>query len=273
MLIIIRTIGLAVSIDYYYSTKKVLYAYFSIGWILMVIATFFPIFSELSHDDALSEFFLLLNGLHASIGVAFTAMGFLLIIVQIPFKAFLSLIIILTSMPLIILTIGFYKMALNFTIISINVLYFIAFLLPIFRVRKSKERLGKSMMWYYAVIISFFMYLPVSFFIITQGHDYGLYNVNEPVLVILNYIFPMATTILLIVFLVHLEYNISNSKKFQLKDKYSHEMGNILQVIQSSIDLISQKNDKNNIDSLEGQELIKTKCKEASNLIREIRDL
>jgi light-regulated signal transduction histidine kinase (bacteriophytochrome) len=75
------------------------------------------------------------------------------------------------------------------------------------------------------------------------------------------------------VFLVHLEYNISNSQKFQLKDKYSHEMGNILQVIQSSIDLLSQKKDQNDVDSLEGRELIKTKCQEASTLIREIRDL
>ena len=273
LFIIIRTIGLAISIDYYYSTKKIIYVYFSIGWFFLIVAALCPIISEFSYDVVLSELFLVMNGTSASLAIAFIAMGTLLTFVKIPFKAFFSLIIALIIIPIIFLTIGYFKTALNFAIISINFLYIIAFVLPIFRVKKFKEHIGKSIVWYHAVTISFFCYIPVSTFIIIQGYSYGLYNINNPLLVILNYIFPLATTVILIVFLVHLEYGISNNQKFQLKDKYSHEIGNILQIIQSSTDIISQKKYKMNVDLEEVVDLVKTKCKEASTLLREIRAL
>ena len=273
LFIIIRTIGLAISIDYYYSTKKKSYIYFSIGWFFLIVAAICPIISEFSYDISLSEFFLVMNGTSASLGIAFIAMGTLSTFVQIPFKAFFSLVIALTIIPLILLTTGTYKTALNFAIMSINSLYVIAFVLPIYRVRKFKEHIGKSIVWYHAVTVSFFAYIPVSIYSILQGYSYGLYDINNPFLVILNYIFPLATTLILIVFQVHLEYGISNNQKFQLKDKYSHEIGNILQIIQSSIDIINQKNDKVNTDLDEINDLVRTKCMEASNFIREIRTL
>jgi len=75
------------------------------------------------------------------------------------------------------------------------------------------------------------------------------------------------------VFQVHLEYGISNNQRFQLKDKYSHEIGNILQIIQSSMDIVSQNKDKVNVEIDEINDLVRTKCIEASTLIREIRSL
>jgi hypothetical protein len=140
-------------------------------------------------------------------------------------------------------------------------------------VRKFKTKIGKSIMWYHAVTVSFFTYVPVSIYIVLQGYSYGLYNVDNPFLVILNYIFPLATTIILIVFQIHFEYGISNNQKFQLKDKYSHEIGNILQIIQSSMDIVSQNKDKVNVEVNEINDLVRTKCIEASTLIREIRTL
>ncbi len=74
-------------------------------------------------------------------------------------------------------------------------------------------------------------------------------------------------------FQVHLEYGISNNQRFQLKDKYSHEIGNILQIIQSSMDIVSQNKDKVNVEIDEINDLVRTKCIEASTLIREIRSL
>jgi len=273
LFIIIRAIGLAISIDYYYTTKKNIYIYYSIGWFFLIVAAISPIISELFYDSFLSELFLVMNGTSASLGIAFIAMGTLLTFVQVPFKPFFILIVALTIIPIIFLTSGFFKIALNFAIVSINLLYIIAFVLPIYRVRKFKEHIGKSIVWYYGVTINFFFYIPVSIFIILQGYSYGLYDVYNPFLVILNYIFPLTTTIVLIVFLVHLEYGISNNKKFQLKDKYSHEIGNILQILQSSIDILTQEKDNVKSELMEVNDLVKTKCKEASTLINEIRAL
>ena len=72
--------------------------------------------------------------------------------------------------------------------------------------------------------------------------------------------------------LVHIEYVISSRQKVELKDIYSHDIGNILQVIYSSSDIIEKIT---TIDSEEEEKLtlIKTKCKEASKIINEIRNL
>ena len=45
---------------------------------------------------------------------------------------------------------------------------------------------------------------------------------------------------MLIILLIHVEYNFSQNQRFELKDKYSHNLGNILQFITGYIDLISQ---------------------------------
>jgi len=77
---------------------------------------------------------------------------------------------------------------------------------------------------------------------------------------------------MLLVLLVHLEYSISTRKKFEIKDKYSHNLGNIMQVIYSSSDIIKRitKLDVNEVEKLE---LIERKCKEAAKLINEIRNI
>ena len=79
-------------------------------------------------------------------------------------------------------------------------------------------------------------------------------------------------TILFIAFIIHLEYTISNKQQNQLKDKYSHNLGNIMQVIYSSADLFKRivKLENSDQDKLD---LIEMKCKEASKLINEIRNL
>ena len=78
--------------------------------------------------------------------------------------------------------------------------------------------------------------------------------------------------IFVILFIVHLEYVSTNKKKNDLKDKYSHNLGNIMQAISSAQELIDDKNIAKEKTS-ELNHLIKIKIDEASKLIREIRKL
>jgi hypothetical protein len=91
-------------------------------------------------------------------------------------------------------------------------------------------------------------------------------------LIVITYVPGIVTTLLLIILLVHLEYSISNREKFDLKDKYSHELGNIMQAIFTTFDLIKTKREpKKEVAELEA--LLETKLNDASNLIKEIRKL
>ena len=81
----------------------------------------------------------------------------------------------------------------------------------------------------------------------------------------------IVTHILLIILLVHLEYGITFSQKYHLKDKYSHTLGNIMQAISGAAFLINDNLDENQV--LELKDLIQSKTKEASDLIDEIREL
>ena len=75
-------------------------------------------------------------------------------------------------------------------------------------------------------------------------------------------------------FVALLEQKIINTlnEKNILKDKYSHDLGNILQAISISYDLINRKH-ASAIKSDELDTLIKNKVNEASKLVKSIRDL
>jgi hypothetical protein len=148
----------------------------------------------------------------------------------------------------------------------------ITFILPLFKIKQFKEFIGKSIRWYYITVGVLISFLPISFFILIQGYGYGLYFTDDIPFIILNYSIGILTHFLLIVFLIHLEYTISIEQQNQLKDKYSHNLGNIMQVIYSSADLYKRIVKIENIEK-DKLDLIEKKCKEASKLIKEIRNL
>ena len=89
----------------------------------------------------------------------------------------------------------------------------------------------------------------------------------------LNFTVTISLSILLIVLLIHLEYNIAGKNKHVLKDKYSHDLGNILQAIHTSIDIFQTNNELTKEESSELSQLLKNKLNDAKTLIKEIRKL
>ncbi len=132
--------------------------------------------------------------------------------------------------------------------------------------------MGRSIIWFYVSALLLSLFIPVSIVINLQGYRYGLYNADEPVLIMLNYVPVILSSICLIILFVHLEYTTSSRKQLELKDNYSHDLGNILQVISSAFELIEMKG-RSESETSELGELLKDKLNEAAKQIREIREL
>ena len=122
------------------------------------------------------------------------------------------------------------------------------------------------------ILFTFIFYFPVSVFISTKGYGYGVYNATDPIIIMLNYLPTIIGTILTVILYVHLEYTTSTRQKNDLKDKYSHNLGNIMQIITSATD-VSEMHYKQEKDILPNLQLIKEKTEEAAKLIKQIRKL
>ena len=85
-----------------------------------------------------------------------------------------------------------------------------------------------------------------------------------------NYFLGTVSTIALIIYSIHLEYDISKIQKFKLSDKYSHDLGNLIQVISSAAILTNVDEDLSK-EKVENLDLIQKKCEEAAELIKDIR--
>ncbi len=268
----VRFVGLIVAIDFFYDTGEHKFKMLIFGWSFWVITGIFAILVNLFKENGLNEILLLFNVLFGTLGAIFNLWGMFEFYVSVPYKS-MKLFIVLT----ILITILFYLMinlfaAMIFCIIILNISIFSAFIVPPLRKKKFKQFMGKSIRWYYLSVLSFFTYFPISVFISTMGYGYGVYNTNDPIIIMLNYLPTIFGTILLIVLYVHLEYTVSNRQKEDLRDKYSHNLGNILQSVMSSIDLLEMNhNQKKDIKS--NIELAKERTKEAAEVIRKIRNL
>lgn len=270
--IIVRVIGLAVSLDFYYDTRKNKFKIFSIGWVLWILAAFMPIYSTLVKDPRLVELLLVLNILFASLGAIFYGWGIFKYFLEVPVKVMIALIIISIAVPLLLFVTISYTAAIIFSVIIFNSLFFSAYIIPPFKKKNFTKFIGKSIRWYFAPIFIGIIYIGAALISYSQGYSYGLYQSDDAMLIVITYVPAIVTTLLLIILLVHLEYSISNREKFDLKDKYSHELGNIMQAIFTTFDLIKTKREpKKEVAELEA--LLETKLNDASNLIKEIRKL
>ena len=270
----VRLIGLGVSLDYYFETKKRKFKLISFGWLIFFMSGLFVLAINFYNNIFLFEFFLVFNAILNTIGAIFVVTGIISYFIKIPIKIMISYIItILLIVPIFIWFIFDYRIAINFSVVNLNLIYLYVFLLPIFKRNKFKAYMSRSNKLYYTACVVFFLYVPLSIIIVLQGYSFGLYYAENNVLVILNYTIAITITILIIIVFIQIEYSISSQKKNQLKDKYSHDLGNALQAIFSCFDLIDFKNSLNKDNAAILEDILKPKLKEASNLIKEIRNL
>ena len=103
-----------------------------------------------------------------------------------------------------------------------------------------------------------------------NGEITDLSLMEDKLLITVYSLLSLTLTLLVLVLTIHLEYSLSNIKKFKMKDDYSHKLGNILQMILNSAELHKRTPAKSDQSV---NELIIEKCREAKFLITEIREL
>ncbi len=268
----IRFVGLLVSLDFYFNTKDKKFIYIILSWFFFAFAGIFPILMDNMTLLELSNLFLFLNGLFAALGSVFMVFGLFSYFLTVNKKLIVGLCISVIVISAFLYFLRGISRSFQITLIFQNTFYLLSLLGPLKWRKSFKKKIGRSIRWYYCMIMSLFIYFPISILIFLSGFNYGLYNSENEFLIIFNYLPPIITSVFIIIFLIHVEYNNNTITKIKLEDQYSHDLGNILQVISGAADIIK-------IDGLveekdtEMYELLKEKCKEASSLIKEIRKL
>jgi hypothetical protein len=270
--ILVRAIGLGISIDYLKVTKADKFKLLTLGWLFWILGALPPVFSNLVEDIYLKEFLLVLNAFLATLATIFYLWGFLKYFMTVSFKKMVSLIIIFIIITVLFLLNTDYIVTITFCALFINLMLISTFVIPPIKKKSFKKYMGRSIIWYYASVLMLSLFLPVSIIIYLQGYWYGLYNADDPLLIIFNYVPIIVSDILFIILLVHLEYTTSIQQQLELKDNYSHDLGNILQVISSAFELIEMEG-RSESETSELGELLKDKLNEAAKQIREIREL
>ena len=270
---IIRMVGFGISVNYYHETKKVNHLYFIIGWLIWSVAAILPILSGLALDIFFSHFYLLINGILVSTGFLFIASGYFSYFVKIPRNLFYLLTPAFTLIPLLLYFSLSLDIALNFSIITYHSFLIGAYILPLVKWNNFKKIVGKSIKFYFLTLTTLLLYIPISIISLLQGYSYGLYEANDVFLISLNYSFGIGSVVLMIIYFLHLEFTISIRDKDELKDKYSHNLGNILQTVYLSIGLLKEEKDLNSEDRTDLAEVIERKVYQAETLLNEIRNI
>lgn len=272
LLVLIRLIGFIVSVNFYYESKSNTYIYFTTGWFCWVTAGIVALISAITNNQIQESFFLLMNYIIGPIAIFLLGSGLSSYYIKISSNKIKLLSVLLIAFPIILnFSLGLVHVAL-YARISQFLGIITIFLLPFFRYNSFKKRIGKSIRWYYLTCFSIILYIPLAILsMITSTHS-GSFQSQDLTIIIGAYTSIIIMTILVIAFIIHLEYTITSEQENQLKDKYSHDLGNIMQVIYSSADLFKRIGKEENIEN-DKLDLIEKKCKEAAKLIDEIRNL
>lgn len=271
LLIFLRIIGLLIAIEFFSDLKERKFKILIIGWSIWIIAGCTALILGILENQQLYDIFRLINGITTSVSLLFVMMGLYTYFRDMSRKTLVILSIIFTSVPTITFLLGFFSIAFNLTS------PFIFFIIVGYSFVTIKERKifknkisVKSFYWYIIVLLSFYIYF-VSFVVfLLQGYSFGFYSDDFSIPMFVNYFLGTISTIALIIYSIQLEYDISKIQKFKLMDKYSHDLGNLIQVIYSAANLTNVNEDLDN-EKAENINLIQKKCEDAAKLIKDIR--
>lgn len=270
----IRLIGLGVGLDFLLSRKKRRFRGQVAGWSIWTLASIFQIIAQTSTDIFLIEIFDFLFALCTLVGSFLIAVSIIVYFRPVSIRFIFLFTLLLNFLPLVVYFLFGIETVVNFCIFLSFIIVGGLYLMGIIESTNFKAQVGQSIKWFYAIIaagiIQFFVYIYISL----DGVNLGISSVEleNEVLVGINNSFSIAILVLTVVLLIHLENTRSNLYNYQLKDKYSHDLGNILQVMVSAFHFIEEKNVP--VDEKEKiMDLLNQKSQEVSELIQEIRNL
>ena len=273
ILITLRIIGLIISFEFLRELNESKFKILIVGWSIWIIAGFSALFTGLFENHVLSIVFSLINEITTSLSILYVLMGLFSYFRVISRKTIaiftiLSVILPLTSFILRIISISF-----NFSSGIIFIVVFFYSFLPLRKINVFKKDLSiKSFYWYLIFVFTVYVIIVIFIIILLQGYTFGFYYDEFSILMFINYFVGIINAIFILIYSIHLEYDILRNQKYRLRDKYSHDLGNLIQVIYSATDL-TDVNDDLSKEKAENLELIQKKCEEAAKLIKEIKKI
>ena len=259
---VLRILGIFVSIDFFIRKREIKFIYFIMAWSCFFICEFVLLFF-------MSSF---INSLFGSLAMTFNTAGLLMYYIETKVKSIIKIIGVVTIIIFCLFLFLGEKNASNIGVFIFLIGFAIQIIAPLKKYSNFKKQIGKSIVWFYGILVSNFVFLPISFMITANGSIFDVYYLDNEILINIYFCGIINSHLLMLVFLIHFEYNHSNYLNHKLKDKYSHNLANILQSIQLSFDLLSHE-----IQSGQYNQniftLAKKKFKEATKLIKKIRDL
>lgn len=274
ILTIVRLIGLGVGLDFFLGTKRQRFLVQVLGWFTSSLAGFCHLLSFLIEDVLLKELFFLLFGVFTSVGVFLITLSIMLYFKEATRKIAILICGGLTCLPILLYLIFGLDIAVNFSLYSTYLIIAGIYLLGVIEKTAFKREVGASIKWFYAIIIVGIVQVLVILFLTSQGYNLGVYDAHfqDDFLILVNNAMSIGLLALTVVLLIHLETSRSERYSYRLKDKYSHDLGNIIQVIIGGMQLVESKQiaDTEKRDTLL---LINQKCAEVAELIHEIRNL
>ena len=143
--------------------------------------------------------------------------------------------------------------------------------------QKMRKKFGREIKWYYITAIYGVIVIIGSIYLSTtwnSSFSYGLYESTNELAIMINYILGIGVAIFAAINMFAIEYGIITTQKFILKDNYSHDLGNMIQVVMGCTYVIRHfqtiSNESEVVTMLDKIEDISLK---AGKLIGEVRKL
>jgi hypothetical protein len=272
MLAIMRILGFWFSLDFYLKTKNFKFKVGFIGWILWTIASILPLLTSFS---AIYELLLFYNLLFGILAILF--LGYNLTSYFIDYGGRGKIIVIITILIVIICHLLLIIFGTNLTISTLaptlNLVWLFIIITPILKWSTFRRLVDKTVWYMFFILISGGIgYIPLGIIEVINGYDFGLYKVNDILIIGLHYGYFLFITIIFVLIIVHIEYKITENERRDLKDKYSHNLGNALQAINTSLELLKLPN-LQDTDQDEIDRTLWSKLQDAADMIKNIREL
>ncbi|OLS23123.1 MAG: hypothetical protein HeimC3_26730 [Candidatus Heimdallarchaeota archaeon LC_3] len=285
---LVHLTGFFIFFSYYISQKQFRYLLFSVGWLLSLIGTMIFLIPFYMSEIRLFSIYIdfltlasitgLLSGLLGIIGTFFISLGLLshffslkkieiylitLIITIIPIFAFLIKGFISFDINLFQETIFYFRLTSNslssfLTSIEQMFVYLFLFLIGLkFRLKILQYSTVSYVLYMTGVFLSFLTLVLVQF---------REFQIDE-LAVLFNFTMSIWVAIVLMLFLIHLEHNKSMKEKYLLKDRYSHNMAQFIQLAMGNLDLLRETKNMDYFQKLENN------LSDTADLLKQIRNI
>ena len=257
ILLFIRFLGLGISFDFYLKSKESRFIYSCTGWFFWVLSSGIQLFIEPKDQSAIFEVLNLSSIILITIGSLLIATGIVMYFLHIHFKIILTV----CGFSIITPSIAFWLVSIELSSLILLLLSsFVAFSLlgsGIYQRKDLYSQIGSSVIFFYISAVITVIYALISLLFIFPAD--------------IDYFFSIAITLLFLLLLIHLENSLSIILKDQLKDRFSHELGNILQTIVVAEAIKRDELSPGDLERID--EMLRTKWQDAAILIKEIRGL